>query len=99
MSYALCLLFFLTSLGGGTGDHLGGKATAGFAGIVISGIVMKLSNVCINISLERDWVSKIGSNSSEILTKLNTWLRRLVSLHCSTFRSVNCFVSRISLVT
>jgi iron-regulated transporter 1 len=77
VSYATCLLFLLTSLGRG---HVlsGGKPGAGFLVIVVCGIVTNLSNVCINISLEREWVSAIAKGSSSNLTVLNTWLRRIV---------------------
>lgn len=76
IAYAIFLAFFLTSLGRGTSFK--GKAAALFTGLVICGTIMKVSTVCLNISIERDWTSVISRGSSHRLTKLNGWLRRVV---------------------
>ena len=76
--YAILLLFFLTSLGHEPA-RLSGKPLVAFVGIVLFGAVMKVSTVCLNISIERDWASTISRGSSDRLTKLNAWLRRIVN--------------------
>lgn len=81
MTYALFLLFFLTPLG-----HVGtirGRALPAFIGIVIAGALLKVSTVCLTISIERDWASTIGGGSSQRLSALNAWLRRVVRIICS----------------
>ena len=83
--YAVLLAFFLTPLGRGS-PNLVGPPLAAFVGVVASGAILKVSTVCSTICIERDWASTIGSNSSQRLTKLNTWLRRIVSI--TTFQPV-----------
>ena len=83
--YAVLLAFFLTPLGRGS-PNLVGPPLAAFVGVVASGAILKVSTVCSTICIERDWASTIGSNSSQRLTKLNTWLRRIVGI--ATFQSV-----------
>lgn len=83
--YAVLLAFFLTPLGRGS-PNLVGPPLAAFVGVVASGAILKVSTVCSTICIERDWASTIGSNSSQRLTKLNTWLRRIVSM--TTFQPV-----------
>lgn len=77
ITYGIFLVFFLTSLGQGT-VSFNGKPVAAFVGLVICGAIMKVSTVCLNISIERDWASAISHGSSQRLTKLNGWLRRVV---------------------
>lgn len=75
--YAVFLLYFLTPLG--SSGHMSGQPLAAFIGIVLCGAMLKVSTVCLNISIERDWASTISRGSSERLTRLNAWLRRIVS--------------------
>jgi len=77
--YAVLLAFFLTPLGRGS-PNLVGPPLAAFVGVVASGAILKVSTVCSTICIERDWASTIGGDSSQRLTKLNTWLRRIVSM-------------------
>ena len=74
--YGLFLLYFLTPLA--PDGHMNGRALAAFIGIVLCGAVLKLSTVCLTISIERDWASTIGGGSSLRLSKLNAWIRRIV---------------------
>jgi solute carrier family 40 (iron-regulated transporter), member 1 len=83
-TYTILLLFFLTLLGRGP-LHLGGKPLIAFVGIVVSGAVTKVSTVCINICVERDWASTISRGSSSRLTNLNAWLRRIVNSFRGSF--------------
>lgn len=76
ITYAVFLLYFLTPLG--RSGHISGRPLAAFIGIVLCGAILKASMICLNISIERDWASTISRGSSERLTKLNTWLRRIV---------------------
>lgn len=78
--YAVFLLYFLTPLG--HDGHMSGRPLAAFVSIVLCGAMMKISTVCMNICIERDWASTIGRGSSERLTKLNAWLRRIVRTFC-----------------
>ncbi|OCH89023.1 hypothetical protein OBBRIDRAFT_733305 [Obba rivulosa] len=48
-----------------------------FALIVVAGCVHNLANVTISVSIERDWVTVIASGSSDNLTTLNTYMRRI----------------------
>ncbi|KAH7920921.1 hypothetical protein BV22DRAFT_1198573 [Leucogyrophana mollusca] len=79
ISYALFLLCFLTPLG--HGGHLSGRLIPVFVGMVLCGAVLKVSTVCLTISIERDWASTISLGHSQRLVKLNTWIRR-VDLVC-----------------
>jgi solute carrier family 40 (iron-regulated transporter), member 1 len=93
--YAVFLLYFLTPLA--HDGRLSGQSLAAFVGVVLCGAVLKVSTVCLTISLERDWASTIGGGSSPRLTKLNAWIRRVVrvlllisgiwfSYYCNLFR-------------
>lgn len=90
--YAVLMAFFLTPLGRGSPD-LVGPPLAAFVGVVVSGAILKVSTVCSTICIERDWASTIGSDSSQRLTKLNTWLRR-IDLLCDLLSPL--FVSALS---
>lgn len=48
-----------------------------FAAIVFCGCVLKLATIGISVAVERDWVTAIADGNSEMLTKLNTYLRRI----------------------
>jgi len=74
--YGLFLLYFLTPLA--PDGRMNGRALAAFIGIVLCGAVLKLSTVCLTISIERDWASTVGGGSSLRLSKLNAWIRRIV---------------------
>jgi hypothetical protein len=96
--YGLCLLFFVTSLG--SKHTLDGEAAVVFVAIVISGAFTKVSTVCINICIERDWASTIGGGSSTRLTRLNAWLRRIVlSSFCHHVFFPTKLIFRTSLAT
>jgi iron-regulated transporter 1 len=53
-----------------------------FLGIVVSGCVLRVSTVCIQISIEKDWVISISQGIEGRLTTLNISLRR-VDLLCN----------------
>lgn len=63
-----------------------GFLTPLFLVLVLSGCTLSLSNICISIAVERDWVTSIAqgsgesddsdSESSQKLSKLNTYLRQ-----------------------
>ena len=53
-----------------------------FLGIVVSGCVLRVSTVCIQIAIERDWVISISEGIEGRLTTLNISLRR-VDLLCN----------------
>jgi solute carrier family 40 (iron-regulated transporter), member 1 len=74
--YALFLLYFLTPIA--PDGRMTGRSLAAFVGIVLCGAILKVSTVGLTISIERDWASTIGRGSSQRLTKLNTWIRRIV---------------------
>jgi solute carrier family 40 (iron-regulated transporter), member 1 len=74
--YALFLLYFLTPPA--HNGHMNGRSLAAFVGVVLCGAILKVSTVCLTISIERDWASTIGCGSSRRLTKLNAWIRRIV---------------------
>lgn len=78
VTYALFLLLFLTPLG--HADSLRGRPLGIFIGIIVAGAILKVSTVCLTISIERDWASTIGGGSSQRLAGLNAWLRRVVSI-------------------
>ncbi|KZP26835.1 hypothetical protein FIBSPDRAFT_1040578 [Athelia psychrophila] len=79
VTYALFLSLFLTPLG--HADTLRGRSLGIFIGIIVAGAILKVSTVCLTISIERDWASTIGRGSSQRLAGLNAWLRR-VDLVC-----------------
>jgi solute carrier family 40 (iron-regulated transporter), member 1 len=76
MTYALFLLYFLTPLA--HDGRMNGRSLVAYVGVVLCGAVLKISTVCLTISIERDWASTIGAGSSQRLTKLNAWIRRIV---------------------
>jgi len=92
--YALFLLYFLTPLA--HDGHINGRALVAFVGVVLCGSVLKVSTVCLTISIERDWASTIGGGSSQRLTKLNAWIRRIVRAP-SWFDIYNFVISMIFL--
>jgi iron-regulated transporter 1 len=47
-----------------------------FSVIILSGCMLKLATVGINVAIERDWVLCISESSDKRLTKLNVWMRR-----------------------
>ena len=53
-----------------------------FLGIVVAGCVLRVSTVCIQIAIEKDWVISISEGIDGHLTTLNISLRR-VDLLCS----------------
>ncbi|KAG2011439.1 hypothetical protein CC2G_011559 [Coprinopsis cinerea AmutBmut pab1-1] len=61
--------------------------------LVIAGCVLKVSSVCLTLSVEREWPSAIGRGSSQRLTRMNTWIRR-VDLICDLVAPL--FVSGLS---
>lgn len=48
-----------------------------FALIVICGCIQNLSGVALSVAIERDWVTVIAQASSEHLTRINTYMRRI----------------------
>ena len=48
-----------------------------FALIVICGCIQNLSGVALSVAIERDWVTVIAQTSSEHLTRINTYMRRI----------------------
>ena len=52
-----------------------------FSSITITGCAHKLASITVTVSVERDWATTIADGSSDALTLLNTWLRR-VDLLC-----------------
>ncbi|KAI0790878.1 Ferroporti-1 [Abortiporus biennis] len=48
-----------------------------FTIIVLAGCVHKLAGTAISVSIERDWVTTISQDSSQHLTVLNTYMRRI----------------------
>ena len=48
-----------------------------FALIVICGCIQNLSAVTLSVAVERDWVTTIAQASSEHLTRINTYMRRI----------------------
>lgn len=56
-------------------------ASGMFAIIVLGGCVHTLSGTTIAVAVEREWVTTIASGSSEHLTTLNTYMRR-IDLFC-----------------
>jgi hypothetical protein len=75
-TYALFLLYFLTPLV--HDGRMNGRSLVAYVAMVLCGVVLKVSTVCLTISIERDWASTIGAGSSQRLTKLNAWIRRIV---------------------
>ena len=53
-----------------------------FLGILVSGCVLRVSTVCIQIAIEKDWVISISEGIDARLTTLNISLRR-VDLLCN----------------
>jgi len=64
-----------------------------YSWIVISGCVHNLANVAISVAIERDWVTVIADGSSEHLTVVNTYMRR-IDLICKL--SAPLFVSLLT---
>lgn len=75
---AFTAVFYIDKLleAGSQGKNAQGPIWALFTAIVVSGIIIKLATVCIQISMERDWATTIGDGDTERLMKINTWLRR-----------------------
>lgn len=48
-----------------------------FAIVVVFGVLHKLSTTLLNVAVERDWVTCLADKDSDLLTKLNTHLRRI----------------------
>lgn len=48
-----------------------------FSLVTLSSCVMKLSDIAMSVSIERDWVTTIAAGSDARLTRLNLWLRRI----------------------
>jgi len=48
-----------------------------FAVIIMCGCVHNLAGVAISVAIERDWVTIIADGSSEHLTTINTYMRRI----------------------
>lgn len=48
-----------------------------FALIVVCGCIQNLSGVALSVAIERDWVTVIAQASSEHLTRINTYVRRI----------------------
>jgi solute carrier family 40 (iron-regulated transporter), member 1 len=48
-----------------------------FSFVTLSSCVMKLSDIAMSVSIERDWVTTIAAGSDARLTRLNLWLRRI----------------------
>ena len=68
-----------------------------YAVIVISGCVMRVSTICIQIAVERDWVICIANGSDRQLSRLNVSLRRVdLSCNLSAPLIVSIFTSLIS---
>ncbi|PBK90192.1 hypothetical protein ARMGADRAFT_1054515 [Armillaria gallica] len=76
---AFTAIFFIDKFleAGSQGRNAQGPIWALFTAIVLSGIVVKLATVCIQISIERDWATTIGEGDTVRLMKINTWLRRI----------------------
>ncbi|KAK0474207.1 iron transporter [Armillaria novae-zelandiae] len=76
---AFTAIFFIDKFleAGSQGQKAQGPIWALFTAIVLSGIIIKLATVCIQISIERDWATTIGEGDSVRLMKINTWLRRI----------------------
>jgi hypothetical protein len=89
--YALFLLYFLAPLA--HNGRMNGRSLAAFVGVVLCGAILKVSTVCLTISLERDWASTIGRGSSRRLTKLNAWIRRIVRAPFHTYFGVSHYYS------
>ncbi|TFY68703.1 hypothetical protein EVJ58_g862 [Rhodofomes roseus] len=67
-----------------------------FALIVICGCIQNLSGVALSVAIERDWVTIIAQGSSEHLTLINTYMRR-IDLLCKLLAPL--FVSLLTSVT
>ncbi|KAH9935560.1 uncharacterized protein B0H18DRAFT_416644 [Fomitopsis serialis] len=67
-----------------------------FALIVICGCIQNLSGVALSVAIERDWVTVIAEGSSEHLTLINTYMRR-IDLLCKLLAPL--FVSLLTSVT
>ncbi|KAK0237652.1 iron transporter [Armillaria nabsnona] len=76
---AFTAIFFIDKFleAGSQGKNAQGPIWALFTVIVLSGIVIKLATVCIQIIIERDWATTIGEGDSGRLMRINTWLRRI----------------------
>ncbi|KAK0458031.1 iron transporter [Desarmillaria tabescens] len=76
---AFTAIFFIDKLleAGSQGKNAEGPIWALFIAIVLSGMVIKLATVCIQISIERDWATTIGEGDTVRLMRINTWLRRI----------------------
>ncbi|KZT72147.1 hypothetical protein DAEQUDRAFT_686462 [Daedalea quercina L-15889] len=67
-----------------------------FALIVISGCIQNISGVALSVAIERDWVTVIAQGSSDHLTLINTYMRR-IDLLCKLLAPL--FVSLLTSVT
>ncbi|KAL1951323.1 hypothetical protein VTO73DRAFT_472 [Trametes versicolor] len=52
-------------------------ASGMFALVVLGGCAHNLAGVTISVAVERDWVTTIAANSTDHLTALNTYMRRI----------------------
>jgi iron-regulated transporter 1 len=66
-----------------------------FFGIIVSGCLLRVSTVCIQIAIEKDWVISISEGIEGRLTTLNISLRR-VDLLCNLLSPL--FITNILLV-
>lgn len=77
-AYALFLVLFLHFRRNiQSGGHVPALVWALLALIVICGCILKLATIALSVAVERDWATVIAEGSSENLTKLNTYLRRI----------------------
>ena len=67
-----------------------------FAFIVVCGCIQNLSAIALSVAIERDWVTVIAHASSEHLTQINTYMRR-IDLLCKLLAPL--FVSLLVTVT
>ena len=72
--YAPLLAMFILSRDGPISDSVFWGC---FAVIVIFGTLHKLSTTLLNVAIERDWITCVTEGDSDLLTKLNTHLRRI----------------------
>ncbi|GAA5880508.1 hypothetical protein JCM3774_000631 [Rhodotorula dairenensis] len=72
VSYAIFLLAFL---------RLDGPRTAALTGLfvllVLLSMGLNLASIGISVAIERDWVTTVAQGDGAILTRLNTYLRRV----------------------
>jgi iron-regulated transporter 1 len=76
VAYAAFLVLFAKLADEDNRSRGGPLAWILFAIITLSGCVLKLATVGINVAIERDWVLCIADGSDARLTKLNVWMRR-----------------------